>query len=227
MSGAKRARPAAGFTLIELLVVLAIIVVITSIVLTNQSSFNKTLVLANTAYDIALTLRSAETYGLGSRAVAGASNVGYGVDFQRATPGVPYAFTFFVDSYPPLGGSGPFCHPVTGTPSDRPGNCAYDANQQERVVDYTMNNGITVNDFCAYNTDTSSWSCAVAHGGGLSSLDIVFARPNPDEPFISVDGAYSSSLTSVCLSITSSQGGTRSVMVTASGDITTSAAACP
>ena len=45
-----------GFTLIELMVVLAIIVVITTVVLTSQSSFNKSLILANTSYDIALSL---------------------------------------------------------------------------------------------------------------------------------------------------------------------------
>ena len=47
-----------GFTLIELLIVLAIIATVTTIALSSQSNFNKTLILANTAYDIALTLRS-------------------------------------------------------------------------------------------------------------------------------------------------------------------------
>ena len=52
-----------GFTLVEMVVVLAIITVISGVVLSDQTSFNKTLVLANTAYDIALTVRSVETFG--------------------------------------------------------------------------------------------------------------------------------------------------------------------
>ena len=58
-----------------MMVVLAIIVTITGVTLTSQTSFNKTLVLANTAYDIALTLRSSQTYGLGSRAFGGITNM--------------------------------------------------------------------------------------------------------------------------------------------------------
>ena len=224
-TGAKRTRPIMGFTLVEMLVVLAIIIVITGLVFSSQSSFNKSLVLANTAYDVALTLHSAQTYGPGSRSsAAGMANVGYGVDFQSATPSV---FTFFSDSYPSLGFTGLFCHqPITGTPSDRPGNCAYEANQNEKVVSYTMNNQITVGDFCAY-TSIGIPLCSVAHGGGLSSLDIVFARPNPSQPFISTNGLYSAAWTKACLTIASSQGASRSVTVTASGEITTSATPCP
>lgn len=223
---AKCVRPLTGFTLIELMVVLAIIIVITGLVFSSQSSFNKSLVLANTAYDVALTLRSAQTYGPGSRSSAtGMANVGYGVDFQSATPDT---FTFFADGYPPLGGSGPFCHQAitTGIPSDLPGDCSYEASQGEKVVSYIMNNKITTGDFCAY-TIADVPLCAHAHGGGLSSLDIVFARPNPAQPFISTNGLYSAGWVKACLTISSSQGTSRSVTVTASGEITTSAAPCP
>ena len=79
------------------MVVLTIIVVITTVVVASQSSFNKTLILVNTAYDIALTLRSAETYGLGSRAFGGVVNAGYGLNFQSGTP---QSFTLFADTYP-------------------------------------------------------------------------------------------------------------------------------
>lgn len=214
----------AGFTLVELLVVVAIILVITSIALASQSSFNKTLILANTAYDVALTLHSAETYGLGSRAVAGVANTGYGIDFQSGTPGL---FTFFADTYP-LPSTAPGCHQTADptAPDARPGDCAYEANRGEKVTDYTLGNGMTVSDFCAYAL--GGWSCAHANGGTLQTLDIVFARPNT-EAFMSVNGSYSVAfpVTRACLSVSSPQGGARFVSVAASGEITANAPSCP
>lgn len=216
--------PHRGFTLVELTVVLAIIVVITTVVLTNQSSFNKTLILTNTAYDIALTLRSAETYGLSSRASSISANAGYGLNLQKANPGF---FTLFADVYP-APSTLSVCHPTDDatSPDARPGDCAYQPDQGEKVLDYALGNGITISDFCAYAA--GGWSCAYAEGGTLSSLDIVFTRPNPD-PFISMNGSYSEALpaTAVCLAITSPQGGERFISITASGRILATAASCP
>lgn len=201
-------------------------IVVMSIVFASQSSFNKSLILANTAYDIALTLRSAETYGLNSRAVGTISNVGYGVHFQR---GIPGAFTLFADTSPNPDASN--CHglPVGGenAPDAQFGNCVYTLDQDQKVKDYTLGNNITISDFCAL-APSGSWSCAYANGGALSSLDIVFTRPNPDA-FISENALYSKLFprTSACLAVTSPQGGTRFVSVAASGAITANALSCP
>ena len=212
-----------GFTLIELLVVLAIITTLVAIVFTSQSSFNKTLVLANTAYDIALTLRSAENFGLGSRASGSTVNVGYGVHFQAGTTG---SFIFFADTDPPVGAG--TCHPIIGNdpagPGATPGDCVYTSSDYE-VNEYVLGNGIFVKDFCAYS---GSWSCA---SGGLISLDIVFAQPNP-EPSISKDGSYSTIplVTRACLTLASPSapsGPDRYVLVEPSGQITANASSCP
>ena len=217
-------RPNRGFTLVELMVVLTIIMVITVVVLVSQSSFNKTLILANTAYDVALTLRSAETYGLGSRAFGTTVNAGYGIHFESGTPG---SFTLFADRYPAPSVSS-VCHPINdaSAPNAQSGNCSYEPNQGEKVTSYTLGNGITIRDFCAYAL--GSWSCAAAHGGGLTSLDIVFARPNP-EPFISVNGSYTTALpiTAACITLTSPQEGLQYISVGSSGQITANAAPCP
>ncbi len=210
-----------GFTLIELLVVLAIIVTLMTIVFTSQSSFNKTLVLANTAYDIALTLRSAESFGLSSRASGSTANVGYGVHFQAETTG---SFIFFADTDPPVGGGG-LCHPIIGDPTGpgaTPGDCVYTSSSDYKVNDYTLGNGIYVKDFCAYS---GSWSCAST---GLISLDIVFAQPNPT-PSISTNGSYSAALTKACLVLASPSapgGPYRYVSVESSGQITANASSC-
>jgi prepilin-type N-terminal cleavage/methylation domain-containing protein len=219
--------PSSGFTLVELLVVLAIIGVIMTVTLTSQGSFNKTLILSNTAYDIALTIRSAETYGLSSRASGAVANSGYGINFTTTAPDT---VTLFADAYP-IPGVTTVCHanPDPTAPDARPGDCAYQSSQGELVTSYKLGNAITITDFCAQSSGV--WSCTYAHGGyggGLASLDLVFVRPDPN-PFMSVNGAYSSlsPVTRACLTISSRQGGSRYISVSSSGQISASAASCP
>lgn len=207
-----------GYTVVELMVVLAILTVIMSIAFTSQSTFNKTLVLANTAYDVALTLRDAAMYGGGSRVtLGGVKNAGYGVHFEKSTPEV---FTLFSDTSP-MAGNGPTnCHPVAGplTPDSRPGDCAYQP-ASERVLDYTLGNRIKVSDLCA--REGGSWAC------GVASIDIVFSRPNA-EPFMSKNGTYSTVLpvSDACIMLTSPQGGSRFVKVSSSGVIAVNETPC-
>ena len=217
-----------GFTLIELMVVMSIIFILSMIVLTSQNSFNKTLILANTAYDVALTLRSVETQGLGSRITSGgAENVGYGINLQS---GSPSSFTLFADSYPAPSTSN--CHGIpggdAGRPDVQPGDCAYNGLASgEFLQTYTLGNGITIRDFCAGTDGTpASWTCKVANG--MASLDIIFARPNP-LPFISRSGVYSKSYTGACITLSSPQGTTRFVYLSSSGEISVnpSSVSCP
>ncbi len=208
-----------GFTLIELLVVIAIMAVVMAVVFTSQSSFNKTLVLTNTAYDIALSIQSAETYGISGRAVGTTFNVGYGLHFDKNNP---KDIIFFADTNPTLASSGPFCHSVKGTPSDRPGDCAYQAS--EKIKDYKLGNNMSISNFCA--KQSNGWVCSKS--SNLASLDIVFSRPNPN-PFMSINGIYSQSfpVTAACLTISSPQGDSRFVSIAYAGMISASATSCP
>ena len=203
------------------MVVLAIIAVVASIVLSSQNSFNKTLTLTNTTYDIALTILNAETYGISSRAAGIMTNAGYGVHFQKTSAN---SFTFFADTYP-LPSTSSVCHPIDdpSAPNARPGNCIYDSSKGEGITDHVLGNGITISKFCSYAI--GSWSCS---DNGLTSLDIVFARPNAS-PFISANGAYSASfpITAACLTVSSPQGGSRFISVSSYGQITANAPSCP
>jgi prepilin-type N-terminal cleavage/methylation domain-containing protein len=205
-----------GFTLVELLIVIAIIGVISMVVFNGQSSFNKTIILSNTAYDVALSIRSAETFGLGGKAL-GTSPVGYGVHFDKNTPS---SFIIFADSYPGPSGSG--CHATSDLSAldAQPGNCIY-TGDDTRVSTYTLGNKITINGFCITRADASS-SCE-----GIDTLDIVFARPNPD-PFMNINGAYSSvnPIQKVCLILTSPHGGSRYVSIVKSGQINANDSPC-
>lgn len=208
----------------ELLVVLAIIISITTVVLTSQSAFNKTLLLANTAYDIALTLRFTENLGIGTLASGATTNAGRGAHFQKNTPG---SFSTFADTLPIY--SSASC--TTATPNCKSGDHIYGDSSvygsglaDTLVQTYTLGNGMKISDFCARNATSGAWSCAVADS--VSSLDIVFARPNPDA-FIRVNGDSITEYNSACLTITSLQRGARFIKVAPSGAITANASSCP
>ena len=65
--------------------VIGIFIVITGVVLANNAQFNSSVLLGKAGYDIALSVRQAQVYGLSTQSYAGEFQVGYGVDFQGAT----------------------------------------------------------------------------------------------------------------------------------------------
>lgn len=79
-----------GFTLIELLVVTAIIVIVSAVVLANQNKFGGQVLLQNFAYDVALSIRQAQVYGLAVKGATTTSNIifptAYGIHFDIAKP---------------------------------------------------------------------------------------------------------------------------------------------
>lgn len=202
----------AGVTLIELLVVFAIITVITGVVITSQSTFNDTIILSNTAHDIALAVHSARGYGLGSMAVGAVRNTGYGLHFNSVARD---SFVFFADTYP--GAS-------SNRPDSKSGDRAFTVNSDINIQTYTLGNAITIRDFCAHSS--GRWLCSVSQGGGLASLDVVFVRPNPN-PFISLNGRYVSDVSVACLTIASPHGGEEYVSINVAGQINANASSCP
>ena len=77
--------PRTGFSLVELMVVVSIVTVITLVALVRHSSFNSTTLLNNLSYDIALTIRQAQAYGVSVRNTGQGGNefsAAYGVHFN-------------------------------------------------------------------------------------------------------------------------------------------------
>lgn len=155
-----------GFTLVEMIVVLAIIIVITGIVISGQSAYNQSLILSDTAYSVAFSVRQAQSLGLASRSAAGFTDAGYGVHFAGSA-----GYTIFADTIrgltPPSSAWCPLG--TTGTPEARPGNCRYDTTDQT-VQNYTFSRGFRISNICA-KTSGGVRTC------NLAGVDIVFMRP--------------------------------------------------
>lgn len=205
-----------GVTLIEMLIVLGIIGVLSIIIVTSQGTFNKTILLNFTAYDVALTIRSAETYGLGSRIQGLADKqTGYGVHFATAAA-QNTTVTLFADSdvAAPTG-----CHPSSdiNAPDATKGNCVYQAS--EKVQSFTLGNGVRVSALATYSGTSGT-------PNARSSLDISFVRPNT-RAYITAGGIYepTSNYTKARITLASPQGGFSYICVSHTGQIRVSSTA--
>lgn len=76
-----------GFTIIELLVVAGIVIILSGVLLAKNSAFGGTVVLRSLTYDVALSIREAQTYGIAVRQTStGTYSTGYGVEVRMASP---------------------------------------------------------------------------------------------------------------------------------------------
>lgn len=205
-----------GFTVVELLVALGIILIITTIVITGQTNFNRSLVLTDTTYTVAFTLRQAQSLGLSSRKFGTTQNAGYGVNFVS---GANTTYTLFADTEPVAPGNAQSgaCvgHSVTSGLDAKPGNCLYDSTN-EKVTTYTIGKGFTISSFCGADSGGTQ-RCS---GSYLDSLAISFLRPNTQANIVGVRSGTLIPLTSATITISSPDGSqTRCIKVTKVGQI--------
>lgn len=152
-------RDTRAFSLIELLVVTAIIVIVSTLTLVNNSRFGGVVLLQNLAYDMALSIRQAQTYGISVRnAGSGNFNVLYGMHFDKADA---THYEFYADTSSPPSG-------------------AYDPSEHVSPP-YAIGRGYYIADLCA-TPGGGTETC------GVSKLDIVFKRPEPDAHITAGDG---------------------------------------
>ena len=195
----KRSVKMRGFTLVELVVSLAIFAFMTAFLLAKYGSFNQNVLLTNLAYDTALTVRNAQSYGLnvqGTDAVSCAAGYSagstcfyyaYGVDFDMTNP---THFTFFIDS-----------------------DSSNTFNSGDTTLNtYNMNKGYAISSICAGNDAATCTSL-----GSTGKLDITFKRPVPDA-IIVVNGNAAAPVTYAKIVVTAN-GQTASVIVQSTGEI--------
>jgi hypothetical protein len=154
-----------------MVVVLAIIIVITGVVINGQSTYNESLILTDTAYTVAFSVRQAQSLGLASRATnVGStivSNAGYGVRFAGAT-----GYTVFADTGGPTSLGTSVCPTgAGGTPEEsKPGNCKYDPGTDRIVSTNTFSRQFTIGTLCGKVSGGATCT-------PVTSIDAVFMRP--------------------------------------------------
>ena len=173
----------------------------TAFLVAKYGTFNQGILLTNLAYDVALTLRNAQSYGLNvkSQPVAKGANYSdkfdyaYGVHFDKSTAAdLNKTMIFFVDIN---------------------SNGIYDAVNDEKITTYNIKRGSYVSLLCVAQiaSDCSS----------VDSLDITFKRPDPNAI---IKGTAPSivfgSQTYAEITLRSTDGGERKVAVRSTGQIT-------
>mgnify|MGYP007120770540 CR=1 FL=1 len=169
-----------------MLVVLTIMTVLSLVVLSGQSTFNKTLILNDTAYSVAYSLREAQAIGLSSRKQSGGlNNVSYGVYFDRAVLGQYLLFTDSNNSW--KGSTSTWCPLGTvGRPDAKPGDCVYRPGGYDSVLKTTnFTKGFNVQKFCARPGSASKRCSDDLSSNGIDTLHVTFVRPNMT-PVISI-----------------------------------------
>lgn len=174
------------------MVVTAIFVILSAIVLANNSRFGNIIVLQNLAHDIALSVRESQVYGIAVRrynAPGGAGSFAYGYGMHFA-PGTTYELF-----------------------ADANANGKWDAGETVRQT--TLTGGYTISNVCAPQA-----SC------GLTRVDILFKRPEPDACIsasgeVSLDGDAHcvSAVQRASITVTSARDDSATVVIESSGQI--------
>jgi prepilin-type N-terminal cleavage/methylation domain-containing protein len=162
-----------GFTLIELLLVTSIMLILTSVFLIRQQSFNSSILLRSLAYSVALSIRQAQLFGSAIR------ETGVGA-FQGATPAKAYGIYFDKDNA--------VADPAIYTLfADLNNNGQYDA-PGELVQVFKLTKGFSISQFCGM-TSGGTLRCWTAASPNINYLTIVFRRPNTDACIATSAGA--------------------------------------
>jgi prepilin-type N-terminal cleavage/methylation domain-containing protein len=139
-----------GFTLVELMVSVGIFVFMTALLLSKYGSFNQGILLTNLAYDVALTIRTAQSYGLNVKSRSRTLDQfegAFGVYFDTNNSGTPAPNTQIILF------------------ADVNGNNKYDSGEQ--VLKYLIKKGVVVSELY-YNSNIS-----------INTINIIFKRPDP------------------------------------------------
>lgn len=179
-----------GFTLIELVVVMGILILISSIILANYSKFGGQILLRNLAYDIALSVREAQVYGISARSFLGAEfAVGHGVYFDL-NEGRNFFFLY----------------------TDVDSNSFFTSAASEWVETFSIGRGYTVDRLCI-PSGPSSETCTATR------LDILFKRPEPDAIIRASTGGGLTQYDRARIVVASPQGDKLSVLIETTGQI--------
>lgn len=186
-----------------MVVITAIIAVITGLILVSDSRFGGKILLENLAYDMALTIRQAQVYGISVQRFGTSFSAGYGVHFDTTSFSnyITFADASCVDGM------------YDTVNSQCPTNEIANTTQIER--------GFRISKLCA-PAGSDSATCT-----SVNPLDILFRRPEPDACF-SANGISDLDSSSQCkvtypnarIVVVSPRGDVDSIVVENNGQIT-------
>jgi len=194
-----------GFTLVELLVVLAIFSLLVGVVLFKHQEFRDNIIITDLAYQIALSLKEAQVYGINVVGLNQSFDTGYGIHLSEDTSD---QYVLFADKFDAGQRSGDYKY--GGISSG--GNCT-----SECVSAYTLTKGFIIEDVCGIKKSVET--CYQ----GFTNMDIIFVRPDPSAIFSIYNNNQSSDRSakyeSVKIKLKSPQNKRRVVEVFSTGQI--------
>lgn len=200
-----------GFTLLELVVSIAIMLGIIAMVFSNQNTYTEGASLKNLANDIGLSLRQAQIYGISVKALPNTEDFtgAFGIDFNLTSgAGSNTMYLFFADR-----GVQDGYYNYTGNWADCP-----TGGTSECLQKMTTSTGNLINSLCPIDSNDLPVCSA-----GVTRADITFLRPETSANivlFAAGGGQISiSPYRGVEINLTSVSGGTRSVRVYNTGQI--------
>lgn len=186
-----------------MIVVVGIIALISGLVLVNNNSFSGNVLLQNLAYDIALSVRQAQVYGISVQRFNGVFGSAYGMHFQ-VDSGSGSTYALFADALAPVDG-------LYDCPSPGTASC-------ELVQSTNVGQGYRISAVCATSASGTE-QCG-------TQLDITFKRPEPDacialggESPLNASGICTGGAASARIVVSSPQGKTKDVVVDVNGQI--------
>jgi type II secretory pathway pseudopilin PulG len=191
----------AGFTLIELMVSIGIMILVMALILVNYGKFDTGIILTNLAYDIGLSVRKAQSYGISVKGVTVGStqnfNSSYGIHFDVAAP---KNYILFADTLPSGNPNGVYSCPNPNAPA----SC-------EKVEGFTLGGAYSIVGLYQLVNGTKS---------AITSVDITFTRPNPDAT-VHVNGTSGTPTDPIEIDIASNEDPTsiKSIIVRSTGQI--------
>lgn len=214
--------------MIEMIVVLAIFGLLSSVTLYNYGDFDRNITVTNLAYELALTIREAQSYSLSVKSEKGNFRINYGVSFfLDGSTNANQSFVFFADK------SGAdrngICHNDSGdlSISANETTCSYSncTPSHECISSKLLSRNTIIKRVCALSTistETSAmdYTTGLCKGTDTTELAITFERPDVDAIIYAKDGStLSNNYTEAAILLEATNGSQRAVVVRNNGQI--------
>jgi len=167
-----------GFTIAEMAIVSIIFTILTAVIIFRYGDFNSSLLVSNMAYEVAITTRQAQVFGLGARGYQGADGANftypYGLfinmnDNEGTTLGRTKKFNLFIDRENFSESDEGICNLKDG------GGVCVCLPGDECQEQYTMQRNIAIS-----GIRVRAGNLDLCEADKVDKLAITFKRPNPE-----------------------------------------------